>query len=219
MYEVIPESTGTCKSHHVEEALSNSGTNSQISNVEDESSIWEVYKTLNLQKYAKIDLNLSFLITVVRVIKLRLIWQPSLSLTPSACVCEALSLPARSTKFCKLLFPHVIIDKVYSYSLGSEKNWTSEMRLGFSIFTRLATKDLTVFEFSRSVLSTVCIHNQRYSCVSFHRKTAMIIWTCINWKILSMNLTSLIIWCDLELVSLRAVSPTCLWATREPEMS
>lgn len=45
--------------------------------------------------------NLSFLMTVVNVIKLRFIWQPSLSLAPSACVCEALSLPAKSTKFCR----------------------------------------------------------------------------------------------------------------------
>jgi hypothetical protein len=51
----------------------------------------------------RIGSDLSFLITVVRVIRLRLIWQPSLSLAPSACVCEALSLPARSTKFCKSL--------------------------------------------------------------------------------------------------------------------
>lgn len=50
-----------------------------------------------------IDFDLSFLITVVSVIKLRLIWQPSLSLAPSACVCEARSLPARSTKFCRTL--------------------------------------------------------------------------------------------------------------------
>ncbi|KAJ0814110.1 hypothetical protein HanPSC8_Chr17g0781641 [Helianthus annuus] len=42
----------------------------------------------------------NFLITVVRVIKLRLIWQPSRSLAPSALVCDALSLPAKSTKFC-----------------------------------------------------------------------------------------------------------------------
>jgi hypothetical protein len=53
-------------------------------------------------KYAIVDSDLSFLITVVSVIKLRLIWHPSLSLAPSACVCEALSLPARSTKFCRL---------------------------------------------------------------------------------------------------------------------
>lgn len=46
--------------------------------------------------------HLSFLITVVSVNKLRLIWLPSLSLTPSAFVWEARSLPARSTKFCKV---------------------------------------------------------------------------------------------------------------------
>jgi hypothetical protein len=39
----------------------------------------------------------------VSVIKLRLMRHASLSLPPpSACVCEALSLPARSTKFCGL---------------------------------------------------------------------------------------------------------------------
>nr|GLL35357.1 hypothetical protein Itr_chr09CG10140 [Ipomoea trifida] len=36
------------------------------------------------------------------VIKLRLIWHPSRSLTPSAFVCDALSLPAKSTKFCNI---------------------------------------------------------------------------------------------------------------------
>ena len=61
---------------------------------------------LSIWKYAivdTVDSNQSFLITVVSVIKLiRLMWHPSLSLSPSACVCEALSLPARSTKFCGL---------------------------------------------------------------------------------------------------------------------
>lgn len=44
--------------------------------------------------------DLSFLMTVVKVNKLRFIWQPSFNLAPMACVCAARSLPARSTKFC-----------------------------------------------------------------------------------------------------------------------
>lgn len=44
-------------------------------------------------------LYLSFLITVVKVSKLRLIWLPSFNLAPSAFVWEARSLPARSTRF------------------------------------------------------------------------------------------------------------------------
>lgn len=55
--------------------------------------------------YAQVELefeyNLSFLMTVVKVNKLRFIWQPSFNLAPMACVCAARSLPARSTKFCK----------------------------------------------------------------------------------------------------------------------
>ena len=43
--------------------------------------------------------DLSFLMTVVRVNRLRLMWQPSFSLAPSMFVWDALSLPARSTKF------------------------------------------------------------------------------------------------------------------------
>lgn len=62
---------------------------------------WSSLSCLNMQKWTiQLTSDLSFLMTVVRVIKLRLIWQPSLSLAPSALVCEALSLPARSTKFC-----------------------------------------------------------------------------------------------------------------------
>jgi hypothetical protein len=45
--------------------------------------------------------DLSSLMTVVRVSKLRFIWQPSFSLAPTACVCAACSLPARSTKSCE----------------------------------------------------------------------------------------------------------------------
>lgn len=43
--------------------------------------------------------SLSFLITVPNVIKLLFMWEPSLSLTPSAPVFAARSDPARSTKF------------------------------------------------------------------------------------------------------------------------
>jgi hypothetical protein len=45
---------------------------------------------------------LNFLITVVSVNKLRLMWLPSFNLVPSAFVWEARSLPARSTRFCKV---------------------------------------------------------------------------------------------------------------------
>lgn len=43
--------------------------------------------------------SLNFLITVPSVIKLLLMWEPSLSRTPSAPVFAARSEPARSTKF------------------------------------------------------------------------------------------------------------------------
>jgi hypothetical protein len=44
--------------------------------------------------------NLSLRITVPRVSKLRFMWQPSFNLAPAELVWDALSLPARSTKFC-----------------------------------------------------------------------------------------------------------------------
>lgn len=45
--------------------------------------------------------DLSFRMTLVKVNKLRFIWDPSFNLAPIACVCAARSLPARSTKFYK----------------------------------------------------------------------------------------------------------------------
>lgn len=107
-------------------------------------------------RFGLCNFDLSFLITVVKVIKLRLIWQPSLSLAPSAFVCEALSLPAKSTKFCKKWIYHLSyrsIANTIKYIFGKIIKRTN--------FTRLATNDLTQSEFSRSVLSIVCIYNQR----------------------------------------------------------
>ena len=86
--------------------------------------------------------------TVVRVIRLRLIWQPSLSLVPSACDCDALSLPAKSTKFCNEFtnppIKHIKFKRKSDY--WKEKG---------SFFTRLAMYDLTQSEFSRWVLCIV----------------------------------------------------------------
>lgn len=99
--------------------------------------------------------------TVVRVSKLRFIWQPSFSLAPTACVCAARSLPARSTKFCEKATHIIEIKKTACTPLQNED----------VMLTRLATKDLTHPDTSRSLLSTVWIeimHNNYFS--HFHEK-------------------------------------------------
>lgn len=160
--------------------------------------------------YANSNSDLSFRMTVVRVIKLRLIWQPSLSLAPSAFVWEALSLPAKSTKFCMPLTPIVMINiqKRKSY----KQRWSKEgMYLTMIPYQACNKRSYTIWIFSESTFYSLNCQ-QGISHQSYKN----------NWKkklnkknYLPKKLTSLIIWCDRELVSLRAVSPTCLWATIE----
>ena len=59
-----------------------------------------VYATHSSYKFLLEETNLSRRTTFPSVSRLLLIWLPSFSLIPAEAVCDARSLPARSTKFC-----------------------------------------------------------------------------------------------------------------------
>lgn len=94
---------------------------------------------------------LSLRIHVLRVRRLRLIWAPSFSLAPSACVCDALSLPAKSTKFCtkkitvgneESLLKTLLVQQEISESFHLMKKVRCEMKNLESVSTRLATNEV-----------------------------------------------------------------------------
>lgn len=138
-----------------------------------------------------IALYLSFLITVVKVSKLRLIWLPSFNLAPSALVWEARSLPARSTRFYpyKIVTLH-LLDVIYTHKKEHIPNWPRRSSHGLNF-------PWAYFQWS----------GKWKECCNGTNKFF------VRTKILT-TLTSLMIWCDLELLSLREVSPTCLCAAK-----
>jgi hypothetical protein len=76
-----------------------------------------------------------------------------------------------------------------------------------SILTRLATKDLTQPDTSRSLLSTVCV--EIYTQKKYYSLLFTFFFVECKQEILFSH-TSLMIWWERELVSFSAVSPTCL---------
>jgi hypothetical protein len=111
------------------------------------------------------DSNLSLRIHVLSVRRLRFMWAPSFSLAPSACVCDALSLPARSTKFCNkqhilsidvnLCFSHCLDSTTAQCLMHHCELWRKKWP------TKLATNEVAgVSDTSPwGWLSTVCRHN------------------------------------------------------------
>lgn len=128
-------------------------------------------------RYSKEQLlYLSLRITVPKVSKLRLIWQPSFSLCPTDNAWAARSLPARSTKFCRkfelaghnivlaiefqkcLCREHTLHLHFYIHKINNQK----ESQL---IHTTLAARvaDLPFPTNSRAELSIVC--NTQIKCI------------------------------------------------------
>lgn len=107
----------------------------------------EVPNVLNRGASAFALAYLNFLITVVSVSKLRLMWLPSFNLVPSAFVWEARSLPARSTRFCR-------VQNSNQYNLTILYHQEAK-RGGSRYHTKLARKDFTRPELSRRLLFMV----------------------------------------------------------------
>lgn len=143
--------------------------------------------------------------TVPRVSRLLLIWQPSFNLVPADNAWDARSLPAKSTKFCRvnkacLHFAFMTWKKygqnLSSYHTGNKCSWL------------VLTQELTSRTFNSLRIKTI-INNEIRQQLFLHKYHKSLL---IFYMQSSRRQTSLSIWCDLELFSFKYVSPVFLWA-------